>query len=247
MNCIIIEDEDMAVERLEDQLGQTGHDVKVIARIDSVKQAVSWLQENHADLIFLDVQLGDGLAFEIFDHVQVRTPVIFTTSYDQYMTRAFEVNSLSYLLKPAKVESLKLAIDKYHFLEKQGAAINEKILPFHNQHQKRFLVRSGSLSQPIFADDIAYFYVQNKRFLFINTKNKQQFLYDSTLEILEQRLDPERFFRINRQFIINIDIVRQLQAFDNKGRIKLETEPANKEEMIVSISKALEFKNWLDR
>jgi two-component system response regulator LytT len=251
MNCIIIEDADKAVKRFESQLDKTGYDISVEARIDSVKEAVSWLQSNQTDLIFLDIQLGDGLGFEIFDHVQVKTPVVFTTSYAEYMARAFEVNSLSYLLKPVTQESLKAALDKFMFLQaekpEEAISINTQVLPMNRKYQLRFLARNGEHLESIAASDVAWFYVQNKHFLFLMTKDKRQLLYDSTLEILEQRLNPEQFFRLNRQYIVGFDAIKTISGYDGRGRLLVEINPPVKEEIIVSRYRSRELKEWLDR
>jgi two-component system, LytTR family, response regulator LytT len=244
MDCIIIEDEGKAIKRLEQQLESSGYQMQISARLYSVQEAVYWLTNNHTDLIFLDIQLGDGLGFEIFDHVQVKTPVIFTTSYEEYITRAFDVNSISYLLKPVILDDLKSALDKYHFLYDSNQPLNEKIIPLNQDYQHRFLVRSAHSLKPISIEDVAYFYLQNRHFLLV-TKDRQQYLYDSTLEILEQRLDPKKFFRISRQCILNAGIIKEVNSYDN-GRLKIETDPICKDEMIVSRYRVAEFRAWLN-
>jgi two-component system response regulator LytT len=246
MNCAIIEDEQNAVEHLEYQLGLTGIDVHITARIDSVSKAIQWLGTNKPDLIFMDIQLGDGLSFEIFDHLQVKTPVIFTTSYNQYAIQAFEVNSISYLLKPVKVQNLKDALAKYQFIYEQGAALNERIIPLNQTYQKRFLVQSGNVMQPLAVDDIAYFRIHEGKYIVITTREKKQYLIDSTLEILEKRLDPEQFYRINRQFIVGIGSIESIYAIDG-SKLKLEVFPESKDEMIISKEKASAFKSWVNR
>jgi two-component system response regulator LytT len=245
MNCIIIEDEDDAAASLENQLVRSPHVVHVLAKIDSVEEAVPWLRENQTDLIFLDVQLGDGLGFEIFDHVQLTTPVVFTTSYDRYMTKAFELNSISYLLKPVMPEQLHTALAKYDRLYPSVTALPEKIAQLQPGYQQRFLVRDGNHYTPLFEKDIAWFYVQNKHYLFVVTRDRKQYLYDSTLELLEQRLDPRLFFRINRQYIVSADAVKQVSPHDNY-RLRLEMTPSCKEEMLVSRHRLVEFRDWLD-
>lgn len=250
MNCIIIEDERHAVKHLENELALTGHKFNVQERIDTITDAVKWLKENQTDLIFLDVQLADGISFEIFDHIQVKTPVIFTTSYDQYITKAFDVNSISYLLKPVDADNLKTALQKYDFLyettDETENVLNDKIVPLNAEYQKRFIVHAGNKILTVPAEDAAYFRVENKRFVILTTLSKQQHLVDSTLEMLERRLDPSSFFRINRQYIIHISAIRDMHRLDN-GRIKIETEPASKEELIVSGDRATDFKHWLNR
>jgi two-component system response regulator LytT len=249
MNCIIIEDGQEAAEYLEFQLKRVNMAVDVLAKIGSVKDAVSWLKHHQTDLIFLDIQLRDGLSFEIFDHVQVNTPVVFTTSYDQYAIKAFEVNSISYLLKPIKLYHLKAAVEKFIQLKEHSLmppAFNSRITPLVQDHQKRFLLESGNTYKYIQVEDIAYFRVQSGRYLIIVTRDGQQHLYENTLERLEQRLDPISFFRINRQFIINIDAIKHMESYDSR-RIKIEITPECKDEVIVAMTKMIEFKDWLNR
>lgn len=248
MNCIIVEDGQEAAEYLEYQLSGVNTPVEIAARLGSVKDTVNWLKQHHTDLIFLDIQLSDGLSFEIFDHVQVNTPVIFTTSYDQYAIKAFEVNSISYLLKPVKLDTLKAAIDKFIQLKDKMALppFNPRVMPLQQEYQKRFLIESGTTYRYLQVEDIAYFRVQSGRYLIIVAKDGQQYLYENTLERLEQRLDPVKFFRINRQFIINIESIRHMESYDSR-RIKIDTNPDCKDELIVAMTKVVEFKDWLNR
>lgn len=246
MNCAIIEDEQNAVEHLEYQLNLTGVDVNIVARIDSVANAVQWMSKHKPDLIFMDIELGDGLSFEIFDHIQVSSPVIFTTSYNQYAIKAFEVNSISYLLKPIKVQLLKDALAKYQSLYANRIPLNDHIIPLNQNYQKRFLVQSGSIMHPLSVDEIAYFNIHEGKYVVITTHDKKQYLIDNTLEILEKRLDPETFYRINRQFIVNIDAIHSIHGIEG-SKLKLSVLPENKEEMIISKEKATSFKSWVNR
>lgn len=246
MNCIIIEDERPSARHLENQLSLTDRSINVQHKMGTVEEAVEWLRGNKTDLIFLDIQLGDGISFEIFDHIQVKTPVIFTTSYDQYLARAFEVNSISYLLKPIKQESLKNALDKFGLLygNQEDEVINPKIFDINRSYQKRLLIHSGSAMKTIEVDDVAFFHIEN-RFLVLTTAERQQHVIDGSLDILEERLDPQKFFRLNRQFIINIKAISNMQRLDS-GQILIETSPPSKTEMILSAKRATEFKNWLN-
>jgi DNA-binding LytR/AlgR family response regulator len=248
MKCLIIEDEPHAADYLETQLVESGYEVDVMGKIDTIEDSVSWLRSNKADLIFMDIQLGDGLSFEIFDHVQIKTPIIFTTSYDQYVIKSFEQNSLAYLLKPIKQIDLSIALEKFRLLYPEGESLNERLVPLREigNYQSRFLIKTGSIFRSIRVEDVAYFHLQNKRFLFIVTHQNEQFLYDSTMEMLEKRLDPEQFFRINRQFTVSHASITQMQL-QERGRFKIETRPECKEEMIVSINKIADFRNWLNR
>jgi two-component system, LytTR family, response regulator LytT len=248
IKCIIIEDERHAIKHLENELAKTGYEYTVMARIETITEAVKYLKNNNADLIFLDVQLADGLSFEIFDHIQLKTPVIFTTSYDQYITKAFEINSISYILKPVDSDELKAALDKYSFLYNHSMKtedINQKIAKMSQEYQKRFLVQTGNKMVSIQVEDTAYYKVENKRFLILTTKDKSQYLIDANMEFLEKRLDPELFFRINRQYIVGLSAIESITRLDN-GRITIETNPPAKEELIVSGDRAADFKHWLN-
>lgn len=244
MKCIIIEDESYAAMYLEKQLRDHVADIEVQARIDTVEEAVAWLNQNQTDLIFLDIQLGDGLSFEIFDHVKVATPIIFTTSYERYAIKAFDQNSIAYLLKPIKKDELLKAIEKYDSLYATHSSIAEKIPSLNTDFQSKFIVHSGNVFETLRTPDIAYFRLQNKRYLFLTTKENRQFMYDSSLELLETRLNPAQFFRINRQYIINKDIIIRSEVLD-RGRMLLHTSPECKEELIVSIGRAKSFKDWI--
>jgi DNA-binding LytR/AlgR family response regulator len=246
MNCIIVEDEQDAAEYLEFQLKEAEVSIDILARITTVKKAVLWLKQYQTDLIFLDIQLADGLSFEIFDHVDITTPVIFTTSYDYYAIQAFELNSVSYLLKPISRALLSSAVQKFNKLYPQQTLINDKITTIQTDFQKRFFVQSGSSYKSIPVEEISYFRIQNGRYLIMVTQTGDQFLIENTLERLEQRLDANMFFRINRQFIININAISDMVGYD-RGRIKIITKPECKEEMVVAIHKAHSFKHWLNK
>jgi two-component system response regulator LytT len=247
MNCIIIEDGRDAAEYLEHQIKEIlKQPIDVIAKMRSVKESIAWLKNNHTDLIFLDIQLSDGISFEIFDNVQVTTPVIFTTSYDQYAIQAFELNSISYLLKPVKTENLRLAMEKFKQLHTPEAIFNTKVIPLQQEYQRRFYVESGNMLKSIPVEQIAYFRVQSGRYLIIVTHSGQQFLYENTLERLELRLDPMKFFRINRQFIIHIDAIHNMINYDSR-RVKIEMVPECKDELMVAMAKVQSFREWLDR
>lgn len=245
MKCIIIEDEDHAALYLEKQLQACTGDIEIEARLDTVEDAVNWLMHHKTDLIFLDIQLGDGLSFEIFDHIQIYTPIIFTTSYDKYAIRAFEQNSISYLLKPIKQSDLSASLEKYRNLYPVNQpALNQQYAVLNQSYQEKFIVQSGSVMTILYAKDIAYFRLQNKRYLFIVTTDNRQYMYDSTLEVLEQRLNPAGFFRINRQFIVHRPSILQMKSLD-RGRLLLMTQPESKEEMVVSIGRVKAFKEWI--
>lgn len=245
LKCAIIEDEQLVAGYLSSLLEECEQEIQVAAVLDSVSSAVLWLKNNEVDLLFLDVQLGDGLVFNIFDNLQVNVPVIFTTSYDAYAIKAFELNSIAYLLKPINRKELQQALDKYDkWYIPQVKRVGE-LVQGNVAYQRRFLVQSGTVLKSITEDKIAYLYVQG-RHLFITDKEGSQYLFDQTLDALESRLDPEVFFRINRQFIVSYHFIQKMHPF-TRGRLKLVMEPASKEDMIVSIERANEFKSWLNR
>jgi DNA-binding LytR/AlgR family response regulator len=247
MKCLIVEDEPRAAEHLQHQIRQTGYDVEVLHCTGSVEESVEWLN-GHKDeigLIFMDIQLGDGSSFDIFDSVRLNTPVIFTTSYNQFAIKAFEVNSVAYLLKPVKLKLLEQALAKHRELyDHNTAAIHERISPLQPGYQKRFLVQSGNVLVPLTVDMIAYFRVHSGRHLLITTTDRQQFLIDHKLELLELRLDPALFFRANRQYMVNINAVKQVHLAEH-GKVRIEMSPSAKEEIIVSKERASLFKSWL--
>lgn len=244
INCIIVEDEEHAALYLERQILSAGLGLHVQAKLDTVEDTVKWLHEHQTDIIFLDIQLGDGLSFEIFDHIQINTPIIFITSYNEYAIKAFEQNSIAYLLKPVKQSDLVKAIEKYDRLFAVKEDAKHELSKLNNTFQRKFMVYIGSVMQTLRSNDVDYFKLQDKRYLFA-VSNQQQFMYDSSLELLETRLDPSIFFRINRQIIVNKDYIKQLKQME-RGRLLLITHTPAKEDLVVSIGRAKEFKKWFN-
>lgn len=249
MNILIIEDEKPAADELEELLHAYDPAIRVVAHIDSVKGAVEWLSTGSCDLIFMDIHLADDISFNIFQKIKILTPVIFCTAYDQYAIKAFTVNSIDYLLKPVESQKLAQAIDKFKALRSSSQADLGKMMEMFRsmqpQYQKRFIVHSGEKIISIQAVDIAYFFAQ-QRYVILFTKNNEQYVIDYTLDKLEQVLDPETFFRINRQFIISFDVIKSMAPYA-KSRIKIEVDPPSKEDVIVSIDRSSRFKEWLNR
>ncbi len=242
MKCIIVEDEIHAAEHLQYMLSKLSHHIEVVKVLNSIKSTVSFLLQQQVDLIFMDVQLADGNSFAIFDNIEITTPVIFTTSYDNFALQAFKLNSIAYLLKPIDEKELKQALDKYEMLTHQYQYYNDLGRSLH-PYQKKFLLEQGN--QIIVLNDaaIAYIGLINKH-VFITNTNGQQYLFNSTLDKLEHRLNPELFFRINRQFIINKQAISEM-INETRGRVKIITCPPSKEEMVVSIERAPDFKSWI--
>lgn len=251
MNILIIEDETLAAERLEKMLLNIDPGITIAAKLQSVKDSARWLSQNRADLIFLDIQLSDGSAFSIFDQVDVTTPIIFTTAYDQYAIKAFDVNSIDYLLKPIRTDELEESLEKFHAFE-SAFSINIKelmssYLNGENAYKNRFLIRIGDVYKKVKTEDIAYFYAMEKN-VFIKTTDGRTLPVEYSLDALEKQLDPNAFFRINRGYLVNISSIKNMEAW-SRGRVKLALEPKvkNERDTIVSISRSSKFKQWLDQ
>lgn len=227
MDIIIIEDEKIAADSLEKILKSIDSDINVLAKIESVRNAVKWLLNNTCDLIFLDIQLSDGISFSIFEQVEVRIPIIFTTAYDQYAIKAFKLNSIDYLLKPIEVNELGESILKFKNLS-EIKNINFKALieslQKRVQYQTRFMIYAGNKIRSIKVQDIAYFYVREGS-VFLCANDGKQYDIDYTLDKLQQILEPDFFFRISRQFIVNIEAIDQMFPM-SKSRLKLDLKPA---------------------
>jgi two-component system, LytTR family, response regulator LytT len=249
MDVLIIEDEKIAANNLERMLLLYDNSIRIKGKIDSVKSATKWLEENDADLIFVDVHLADDTSFKIFEKIQVKTPLIFTTAYDEYAIKAFKLNSIDYLLKPIDEQELANAIDKFKELKGDANPNISELLKSINadktEYQKRFIITQGEKIKSILVADIAYFYSHQKYVLLVTNNNDHHFI-SFTMEKLETQLDPEMFFRINRKFFINFYAIRSMTAY-SKSRVKIYLEPDPTEEAIVSIDKAEEFKRWLNR
>lgn len=250
MKVVIIEDETLAAERLEKMLKESVLDITIVAEITSVESSVAWLKENSVDLIFLDIQLTDGLSFSIFDGIEVKTPIIFTTAYDQYAIKAFELNSISYLLKPIKKRDLENSLQKYQSLKSAYSIDFEALLSTikgKGEYKKRFLVQIADKYKKVETGDIAYFFALEKS-VFFRTTERQTYPLDITLDQVEKVIDPELFFRINRKYIVNINAISNMISW-SKRRIKVELRPAMDDNVdtIVSMERYSEFKKWLDK
>jgi DNA-binding LytR/AlgR family response regulator len=250
LNLLIIEDEALAAERLESLIREIDPEIHILAKLPSVREAVKWLSLNQADLIFLDIQLSDGLSFSIFDQLSINTPIIFTTAYDQYAIKAFQLNSIAYLLKPIRRNELQESLQKYQSLKSAFSIDFERLLAtIHGkkpEYKKRFLIQTADKIRKIETTDIAWLYAQDKC-VFIRTFQNQTLPADSSLDNLEQLLDPAQFFRINRKYLVNMDAIANMVAW-SRGRIKLELKPKTDDEFdsVVSIDRSSDFKKWLN-
>lgn len=251
IKTLIIEDEEPAALRLIKLLKEISPKISILAAIDSIEGAVKWLNNNKKpNLIMLDIQLADGLSFEIFKQVTVDSFVIFTTAYDEYAIQAFELNSIDYLLKPIDKEKLKKSIEKYENLQNSTSQIqiNELINTIESKksnYKKRFLINIGSRIKSIETDKIAYFYILEKS-TYLCTFSDKHYPIDFSLDKLENLVNPDTFFRISRQITINFKAINNINIV-SKSRIKLSTKPKSEYEMLVSANKSHEFRIWLDR
>jgi len=249
MKILLIEDEEPAAKRLQKMLKELEPDAVVEDNIVSVSSAVKWFAANELpDLIISDIQLSDGLSFEIFKAVEISCPVIFTTAYDQYAIEAFKVNSIDYLLKPIKKEELENAITKYKKTKVAAPSIDisQLLKSFVNPaaaYKQRFVVRYGEHIKTITIEEVAFFYTEDK-VNFLTTKEGRRFTIDFNLDALEAMLDPKTFFRINRQYIISIQSIAEMFAY-SKSRVLIKLNPPAKHETIVSTERSADFKLWL--
>ena len=251
MKVLILEDENMAVKRLIGLLQQLDPEIEVLDVLDSVKSAVKWLSSNEADLLFFDIQLADGFSFEIFEQIKVKTPIIFTTAFDEYAIKAFKLNSVDYLLKPIDPKELKRAIDKFeaHHTENSQAfnmaMIEQAMNMMAKKYKERFVVKIGEHIHTIKVEDTAYFFSQDKA-TFLQSLDKNRFIIDYTLEQVEQLVDPDRFFRINRKYLVSLEAVKDIVTYSN-SRLRLILHQTDDMDVIVSREKVQDFKKWLDQ
>lgn len=250
MRVLIIEDEHLAAEKLEKMLLSLDASIEVAGKLQSVLESVNWLNENPApDLIFMDIQLDDGICFEIFDAVKITTPIIFTTAYDSYAIKAFKVNSVDYLLKPIDKAALAGALEKFHSLynkEKPDTKVLEQLLgKMATPYKTRFFVKIGNHFHSIPTDEIDCFFIRD-RAVFLKTANGKNFDMDYSLDQVQKRVDPDKFYRINRNYLVNIDAIRDIYSYSS-SRLGIKLNMLDHLDLIVSREKVNDFKKWLDR
>ena len=250
MNIIIIEDEKPAARLLERKIEKLGYSITTL--LHSVEESLLWFQNNsHPDLIFLDIQLSDGLSFEIFEKIDIKSAVIFTTAYDEYALRAFKLNSIDYLLKPIDEEELATAISKFanqfqvnSVLNLDFEAIKRMLVnPISKEYRKRFSVKIGQQIKVIDVAEIECLYSENKG-TYIHTSDNRDYLIDSSLEVVEAELNPNDFFRISRKYIIPLQSVKEIQVYSN-SRLKISLPTYKADEVIVARERVSDFKEWL--
>ncbi|WP_298758718.1 LytTR family DNA-binding domain-containing protein [uncultured Psychroserpens sp.] len=250
MNIIIIEDEKPSARRLQRMLAEL--QIEAHTMLHSVEESIDWFQNNeHPDLIFLDIQLSDGLSFEIFETIDINSAVIFTTAYDEYALQAFKLNSIDYLLKPIDEDDLAKAVSKYknRAPKQQSVTLDfndiKKLLvnPIEREYKKRFSVKVGQHLKLVNIDDIECFYSENKG-TYAYTSEGRNYLLDTTLEQLEDELEPHKFFRISRKFYVNINAINDMVSYTN-SRLQIKLNTFNEQEVVVARERVKDFKEWL--
>lgn len=251
MKTIIIEDEKPAARLLQRKLEK--FQIEVGAMLHSVEESIEWFSENeHPDLIFLDIQLSDGLSFEIFEKVAIKSAIIFTTAYDEFALKAFKLNSVDYLLKPIDEEELEAAISKFKMRLPKPENTSQwdfeqikKMLqnPFDKNFKTRFTVKIGQHLKVIAIEEIECFFSENKG-TYLHTFDNRNYLIESSLEVLEQELDPEKFYRVSRKFIVPLKAIKEIGVYSN-SRLRIILPTFSAEEVVVSREKVSDFKNWI--
>jgi len=247
MNVIIIEDEVRAANQLERLIGAVSSEMQIIKKIESVRESVEYLHHNKPDLIFSDVQLADGLSFEIYEQVKVNCPIIFTTAYDQYAIEAFKTNGVDYLLKPVEEDRLKHAIQKVKNLSvtpNLQQLLNQALGAGSKQVKSRFLVKAGDRIKTIPIEEIKAIYSENKATFILNNADRS-YAIDYSMDEVANMIDDDKFFRVNRSVIVSIEACEHILAWSN-SRLKITIEGLD-EPAIVAREKVKEFKQWLDR
>ncbi|MFC0263229.1 LytR/AlgR family response regulator transcription factor [Fontibacter flavus] len=258
MKVLIVEDEKHNAGKLKRKLQLVGRDIEVLDVTETIEETVNWLKNHQEpDLIFLDIELSDGQSFEIFKRIRVDCPIIFTTAYDEYALKAFELNSIDYLLKPIKEEELSKALAKLENLKKSlggklqsHGAFFEKLLEdlkssiaVHQPKRDRFLSKMGQRLVSVDLKDIAYFFSRNK-ISHIRTKDGKDYVLDYTMDDIQQMLESTRFFRLNRQVIASIESIDKTNFYFN-NKLKISLIPVFEEEVLVSRERAAEYKKWM--
>lgn len=254
MKVLIVEDEELAVKKLQKTLAAVDDTIEVAGVTDSIEETVNWLQSNPApDLVLMDIELADGQSFEIFKLTEVKSPVIFTTSYDEFALKAFKVNSVDYLLKPVQQDELQAALEKYHKLKGNNKSeltldslvkeLQQKLQP--REFRKRFLVKHAQKLVSIEVEDIAYFY-SDGRLNFFKTSDNRKFVVDYTMDELEEMLNPDDYFRISRSFYVSVNSIDKIEDYFG-NRLILQLKPAVDKEALVSREKVSDFKKWMGK
>ena len=251
MRVVIIEDEKPSARRLQRLLNDIDVDAEKL--LHSVEESVQWFSSNpHPDLIFLDVQLSDGLSFEIFEQLEINSAIIFTTAYDAYALQAFKLNSIDYLLKPIDKGELREAVDQFRKRHAEGSSLNMNLNDLRSllgnqqqaQYKRRFSIKVGQHLKLISAEDVECFYSENKG-TYLFTKEGRNYLLDGTLEALENELDPDMFFRISRKYFVNVNAINDMISYTN-SRLQIKLNTYRENDVIVARERVRDFKKWLE-
>ena len=250
MIILVIEDEKPAANLLIKLIKKHFSEAEVIGNFDSITKSISWLKLNPApDLIFCDIQLADGLSFEIFEKVKLSTPIIFTTAFDQYAIKAFQVNAIDYLLKPIDPEDLERAVDKFKSNQIRSTidldVLKNLLSPKKSTFKTRFMVRYGEKIQSVPMEEISYFFSE-ERITFLQTLDGKKYVLESTLEQTESLVDPSSFFRLNRKYLSSISSIDGIFSFSN-SRLKVTLKNCTDQDILISREKVGDFKVWLDQ
>ncbi len=254
MNILIVEDEKIAIRRLIKFLEELCPDCRVAGQADTIKSTVAWLRSNPSpDLAFFDIQLADGISFEVFKQVEISCPVVFITAYDEYALRAFEVNSIDYILKPVEKDKLERALTKYEkWVGTRGKLwmddmVVDKVMESlkKKKFKERFIVKFGDHLKSVDTKEISCFYSEGKATFFL-TRDRKKFLVDYTLDQVTSLLDPTQYFRINRKFIVSVHSIKDIVSWSN-SRLKLTLTDLDHPELIVAREKVQDFRQWLDQ
>ena len=252
MKVLIVEDEILAANKLEKLISEIDPEIEIFGITDSVKNTAKWLANNTApDLIFMDIQLGDGICFEVFEIIEVNCPIIVTTAFNEYAQEAFKVNSIDYLLKPINKEEVEAALDKFHSMKavfdmaESAKRMSGAKKMLESGYKSRFMVKVGAHIVSIPVEDIAYFFSRDKG-TFFKTYEGRSYLVDYPLEQVEEMIDPIGFFRINRKYLVAFQSISDIISYSN-SRLKVVVPHMDEGDILVSRHRVKEFKNWLDR
>ena len=243
MRVLIIEDESLAQEELERIIDKQFPEMAIVGKLSTVRESIEWLRCNKADLIFMDIHLADGNSFDIFDHVEVRTPIIFTTAYDRYAVQAFKVNGIGYLLKPIVESDLITAVEKLDYAPDRLTELLHSLKP-SKEYKSRIAIKCGDKFSFLDMNDVAYFYAEERVTLVVPKQGRKQII-DYTIESLEPMLDPKQFFRLTRGCIASIGSIAGVSKYFN-SRLKVSVKPEYEGELLVSRVRVPEFLKWLD-
>ena len=251
MKVLIVEDEALTADRLVGMVNKHDPSFEILGIIPSVEDTIKWLKENETpDLIFMDIHLEDDDCFQVFEQINITAPVIFTTAYDEYMVKAFKVNSIDYLMKPVNYEEFEAALEKYqriknHYREDGFGSLLQTIQPKEENYKDRFLISNGFKLRTVEVKDIKYFFCKDK-ITFLVTNEGEFLPIEYSLDKLGMVLDPRKFFRINRQLMVSLAGIANIHVYP-KGKLKVDLEPNLKEEVFVSLDRATAFKEWLGK